>query len=127
MIETPAQVRERTVADLPEAPAWAEYADPARTPQRQPHLVLPRRRPLHMSDIQTAMAAAIRVRLTLLGMTQEALAQRVGMSTGALSARLNSRTLLDSDDFDTFAAALDLPDGWALIDLARVEHRSAAA
>lgn len=27
MIETPAQVRERTVADLPEAPAWAEYVE----------------------------------------------------------------------------------------------------
>ncbi len=68
------------------------------------------------------MAAAIRVRLTRLDMTQEALAQRIGMAPASLSARLSGRTLLDTGDFDAIAKALGLDDAFALVDLARDER-----
>lgn len=80
-----------------------------------------------MSELQTAMASAIKVRLTRLGMTQETLAGRVGMSPQSLSARLTGRTLFDTGDLDRFATALNLDNGFDLIDLARVEHVRAAA
>lgn len=76
----------------------------------------------HMSDIQTATAAAVRVRLTRLGMTQDTLAQRIEMSPGSLSARLTGRVPLDTRDFDVIAKALDLTDAFALLDLAREER-----
>ena len=75
-----------------------------------------------MSDIQTATAAAVKVRLTRLGITQEVLAQRVGMSPAALSSRLTGRTAMDTRDLDVLAKGLDLTDAFALIDLARAER-----
>lgn len=76
-----------------------------------------------MSDIQSATAAAVKVRLTRLGITQEALAQRIGMSAASLSARLTGRVPLDTRDIDVIARGLDLGDAFALIELARDERR----
>lgn len=75
-----------------------------------------------MSDIQTATAAAIKVRLTRLGVTQESLAQQIGMSPASMSARLTGRVPFDTREFDTIAKALGLSDGFALIELARTER-----
>ncbi len=80
-----------------------------------------------MSDIQTATAAAVKVRLTRLGITQEALALRVGMSPASLSARLTGRVPMDTRDMDVLAKGLDLADAFALIELAREERVEAAA
>ena len=80
-----------------------------------------------MSDIQTATAAAVKVRLTRLGITQEALAQKVGMSPASLSARLTGRVPLDTRDMDVLAKGLDLADAFALIELARSERADGIA
>ncbi len=80
-----------------------------------------------MSDIQTATAAAVKVRLTRLGITQEALAQKVGMSPASLSARLTGRVPLDTRDMDVLAKGLDLTDAFALIELARSERADGIA
>ena len=80
-----------------------------------------------MSDIQTATAAAVKVRLTRLGITQEALAQRVGMSPASLSSRLTGRVPLDTRDMDMIAKGLDLADAFALIELARDERATGLA
>lgn len=82
-----------------------------------------------MSDIQTAITGAVKVRLTRLGITQETLAQRIEMSPASLSARLTGRVLLDTRDLDAIAKGLDLDDTFALIELARQEpaQKKAAA
>lgn len=80
-----------------------------------------------MSDIQTATAAAVKVRLTRLGITQEALALKVGMSPASLSARLTGRTPMDTRDLDMIAKGLDLADAFALIELARAEATPAVS
>lgn len=74
-----------------------------------------------MSDIQTAITGAVKVRLTRLGITQETLAQRIDMSPASLSARLTGRVLLDTRDIDVIAKGLDLTDAFSLIELAREE------
>lgn len=80
-----------------------------------------------MSDIQTATAAAVKVRLARLGITQEVLAQRVGMSPSALSSRLTGRIAIDTRDMDLLAKGLDLADAFDLVDLARAERAAPKA
>mgnify|MGYP001247284123 CR=1 FL=1 len=80
-----------------------------------------------MSDIQTATAAAVKVRLTRLGITQEALALKVGMSPASLSARLTGRTPMNTRDLEMIAKGLDLADAFALIELARAEATPAVS
>ena len=80
-----------------------------------------------MSDIQTATAAAIKVALVRLGLTQAALAQRLEMGEAALSARLTGRVPFDTRELDAVAAALGLEDAFALVDLARAERVRNAA
>ena len=80
-----------------------------------------------MSDIQTATAAAVKVRLARPGITQEPLALKVGMSPASLSARLTGRTPMNTRDLEMIAKGLDLADAFALIELARAEATPAVS
>lgn len=79
-----------------------------------------------MNEIQGAVAAAIRIQLTRQGMTQAALAEKVGMNPASLSARLTGRVLLDTRDMQLIAAAFGL-DIFDLLELARAERAASTA
>lgn len=79
-----------------------------------------------MSDIQSALTVAIRVRLARRNMTQGGLAEAVGLSPASLSARLTGRVPFDTAEVEVIAKALGLDDAFELFDLARTESRAAA-
>lgn len=81
-----------------------------------------------MSDIQTAIEAAIKVTLARSGRSQASLAREIGMSPAWISNRLTGRQPFDTRDLDTVARGLGLADAFDLIRLARAEQaRSQAA
>lgn len=80
------------------------------------------------SSTQQSVAQAVRVQRVRAGITSEAdLARRAGLSPSALNKRLSGDIRMDLDEVDTIARALGLPDGFALMDLARDERTRTAA
>ena len=79
-----------------------------------------------MTTFQTAVAGAIRVQLTRLGMSQSGLASAIQMHPASLSARLSGRTPIDVAEIDAIATALGLADAFELINLAAAEVAAAA-
>lgn len=78
-----------------------------------------------MQSLQDMFTQAINVRLTRIGKSKSWLADEIGMSQPALSARLNNKTALDANDLDKIAKALGV-DGGELLALAIREHEWAA-
>lgn len=80
------------------------------------------------SSTQQAVAQAVRVQRVRSGLKSDAdLARRAGISPSGLTKRLQGDIRMDLVDVDVIARALGLPDGFALMDIARTEQQSSAA
>lgn len=79
------------------------------------------------STTQQAVAQAVRVQRVRADFASEAeLARNAGYSPSALSKRLSGHIRLNLDDVDVLAKALGLPDGFALMEVARGEREHVA-
>ncbi len=72
------------------------------------------------ASTSTKFAAAIERRRATLGITREELAERAEISINELNVKLDvDPGTIDTDDLAYFAEALELPDLYALVELAR--------
>lgn len=65
---------------------------------------------------------AVKTQSKRVNVTNDELAQSAGMSRDAVSRRLNNHIEWKLDELDAIAQTLQLPDAWALIDLAKSEQ-----
>ena len=79
-----------------------------------------------MQSLQNMFVQAINVRLTRIQHSKTWLAEEIGMSMPALSARLNNKTALNANDLVRIATALGV-DGGELLALAIREYEWTAA
>ena len=75
-----------------------------------------------MNAINSAISMAVKTQSKRVNVTNDELAQSAGMSRDAVSRRLNNHTEWKLDELDAIAQTLQLPDAWALIDLAKSEQ-----
>lgn len=78
-----------------------------------------------MNITTNAISMAIKTQSKRAGVSDKQLAKAIGKSRDAFSRRINNRTTWRLDELDCIAPKLGLPDGWALLDLARQEQRLA--
>jgi hypothetical protein len=81
-----------------------------------------------MTDFQHLFSNAIKAQMGRLSISKVDLSEKLGWgkNTSRLSARLNNKTNWNTADFEVVSKALDLPDAWALINLAQQEAALAA-